>query len=105
MRTTLCLVTAGIVAACATAPGTPGGSGKAVHPAAASSPAPVSAQLYPSTYRVPSSPPTLIRHATVLTGTGTRLNGADVLIVNGTIQSVGPNLQPPPQTRIIDGSG
>jgi len=40
-----------------------------------------------------------------LTGTGTRLDNADVLIVEGKIQAVGQNLQAPPQSRIIDGKG
>jgi imidazolonepropionase-like amidohydrolase len=61
--------------------------------------------LYPSTYRVPQSTPTLIRNATVLTGTGTRLDNADVLIVDGKIQAVGQNLQAQPQSRVIDGNG
>ncbi len=67
---------------------------------------PLGAQaFYPSTYKVPPSPPTLIRHATVLTGTGTRLDGADVLLVDGKIQAVGGRLQAPPTARIIDGAG
>jgi imidazolonepropionase-like amidohydrolase len=78
------------------------GAGKPAEPVTAVTPSPV---LYPSTYTVPASAPTLIRHATVLTGTGTRLDGADVLIVNGKIQAVGPDLQAPPQTRVIDGTG
>ncbi len=47
---------------------------------------PAVTQPYPSTYRVPQSPPLLIRSATVLTGTGTRLDAADVLIVDGRDQ-------------------
>jgi len=78
-----------LTVACAATPGKPGDSGKVVHPASSSAPATRSAEFYPSTYSVPSSPPTLIHHATVLTGTGTRLDNADVLIVNGKIQSVG----------------
>lgn len=35
---------------------------------------------YASTYRAIASPPVLIQGATVLTGTGTRLDGADVLM-------------------------
>jgi imidazolonepropionase-like amidohydrolase len=61
--------------------------------------------LYPSTYKVPPSAPTLIRRATVLTGTGTRLDGADVLLVDGKIQAVGNNLQAPANTRVVDGDG
>ena len=39
---------------------------------------------YPSTYRAGAATATLIRGATVLTGTGTRLDGADVLLANGS---------------------
>ena len=61
--------------------------------------------LYPSTYKVPPSAPTLIRRATVLTGTGTRLDGADVLLTDGKIQAVGNNLQAPANTRVVEGDG
>jgi imidazolonepropionase-like amidohydrolase len=61
------------------------------------------AAFYPSTYKVPPSPPTLIRHATVLTGTGTRLDNADVLMVDGKIQAVGTALQAPPNSTIVQG--
>src|SRR6202012_3887835 len=61
--------------------------------------------LYPSTYKVIPSAPTFIRHATVLTGTGTRLDGADVLLVEGKIAAVGAGLQPPANARIVEGDG
>jgi len=60
---------------------------------------------YPSTYHAPQSPPTLIRGATVLTGTGTRLDNADVLMVDGRISAVGPNLAAPAGARVVDGQG
>jgi imidazolonepropionase-like amidohydrolase len=60
---------------------------------------------YPSTYQPAPSPATLIRGATVLTGTGTRLDNADVLIANGRIEAVGPNLNAPAGARVIDASG
>jgi imidazolonepropionase-like amidohydrolase len=41
----------------------------------------------------------------VLTGTGTRLENADVLIVNGKIEAVGPNLSAPAGARVVDASG
>src|SRR6266702_274371 len=95
-----------LVTACATTATKPGDTGKPVQPVPSlpASPA-ASAEFYPSTYHAPSEPPTLIRHATVLTGTGTRLDDADVLIVNGKIQSVGTNLQAPPQSQIAEGNG
>ena len=61
-----------------------------------------SGEPFPSTYRVPPNPPTLVRNATVLTGTGERLEGADVLISNGKIQSIGTGLTAPADARIID---
>lgn len=47
---------------------------------------------YPSTYQPLPQKSTLIQHATVLTGTGERLDDADVLIVDGKIKQVGKNL-------------
>jgi imidazolonepropionase-like amidohydrolase len=63
------------------------------------------AESCPSTYRVPSTPPLLIQGATVLTGTGERLDGADVLIVEGRIQSVGKNLTAPSGARTVSAQG
>ena len=48
---------------------------------------------------------TLIRNGTVLDGNGGRLDGADVLIVDGRIAGVGKNLQTPPGALVIDASG
>ncbi|TMO52492.1 amidohydrolase [Pseudoalteromonas phenolica] len=47
---------------------------------------------YPSTYKPVSNKSVLITDATVLTGTGERLESADVYIVNGKIQQVGKDL-------------
>ena len=47
------------------------------------------AEPYDSTYQRIPAPPTLIENATVLTGTGERLDGASVLLVEGTIEAVG----------------
>ena len=60
---------------------------------------------YPSTYRTPQSPPTLIRGATVLTGTGQRLDDSDVLMIDGRISAVGRNLPAPAGARVVDGKG
>lgn len=59
---------------------------------------------YPSTYQVAQSPTTLIKNATVLTGTGERLNNADVLLVDGKIQQVGQNLSAD-NAAIVDAQG
>jgi len=119
-----CILTAALLTACAAQPGKPeaAASGSTVAKANTDTPPAATpgrsaepnvqpgasaavAEPYPSTYQVPTSSPTLIRHATVLTGTGTRLDDSDVLIVDGKIQAVGPNLNAPPQSRIVDGKG
>jgi imidazolonepropionase-like amidohydrolase len=63
------------------------------------------AESFPSTYRMPDTAPLLIQGATVLTGTGERLEGADVLIVNGRIQAVGKGLAVPSGARSINAQG
>ncbi len=65
----------------------------------------LAAEPFPSTYQVPVNPPLLIQNATVLTGTGERLDGADVLIVNGRIQAVGKSLTAPADARIVNAQG
>lgn len=60
---------------------------------------------YPSTYRPIASPPVLIRGATVLTGTGTRLDDADVLMRDGRIVAVGAGLDAPADAIRVDGRG
>ena len=106
-RQTLGVMTASaILTACAATPTKSSDSGKATAPAPAIASSTIGAtDPYPSTYSVPANVPTLIQHATVLTGTGSRLDDTDVLIVDGKIQSVGTNLQAPPQSRTINGTG
>jgi imidazolonepropionase-like amidohydrolase len=65
----------------------------------------LAAETFPSTYQVPVNAPVLIQGATVLTGTGERLDGADVLISNGKIQSIGKGLTAPADARVIDAHG
>ncbi|WP_149195875.1 amidohydrolase [Luteimonas suaedae] len=60
---------------------------------------------YASTYRPISAPPVLITGAVVLTGTGERLDGADVLLVDGKVAAVGAGLQAPEGATRVDGSG
>jgi imidazolonepropionase-like amidohydrolase len=60
---------------------------------------------YPSTYRPIAAPPVLIRGATVLTGTGTRLDDADVLMRDGRIVAVGRGLDAPADAVRVDGRG
>ncbi|MBD9378622.1 amidohydrolase [Pseudoxanthomonas sp. PXM04] len=60
---------------------------------------------YPSTYRPLGSAPVLIEHATVLTGTGERLDDADVLVQDGRIAAVGRGLQAPEGATRVDARG
>jgi imidazolonepropionase-like amidohydrolase len=60
---------------------------------------------YPSTYRRVASNPVLLQHATVLTGTGARLDGADVLMRNGRIVAVGIGLDVPVDAQRVDATG
>jgi imidazolonepropionase-like amidohydrolase len=63
------------------------------------------ADPYPSTYRPIASVPVLIHNATVLTGSGERLDGADVLMQDGKIAAVGKDLQAPAGAQVVDGTG
>jgi imidazolonepropionase-like amidohydrolase len=60
---------------------------------------------YPSTYKRIVSPPVWIQGATVLTGTGTRIDDADVLMQDGKIVAVGSSLQAPADALRVDGRG
>ena len=60
---------------------------------------------YPSTYQPIAAAPVLIRGATVLTGTGTRLEGADVLLRDGRVAGVGTDLAAPADATLVDGRG
>ncbi len=57
---------------------------------------------YPSTYQAQTAAPVLIRGATVLTGTGARVDRGDVLIVEGKVAAVGHDLEVPAGARIVD---
>src|SRR5262249_50298292 len=64
-----------------------------------------SAEPYPSTYVATASAPTLIRNATVLTGTGARLDNSDVILANGLIKELGKGLSAPEGAQVIDATG
>jgi imidazolonepropionase-like amidohydrolase len=74
---------------------------RATTPAAA----PAARAPFASTYSAAANTPTLIRGATVLTGTGARIDGGDVLIVGGRIAAVGSALEAPAEARVIDAKG
>lgn len=62
------------------------------------------AEAYPSTYSPLPSTPTLITHATILTGTGERLDDASLLLADGKIAFVGEG-EAPVDVTTIDASG
>ena len=64
----------------------------------------VRAEDYPSTYAPLPSVPTLITHATILTGTGERLDDASLLIADGKIVYVGQG-EAPAGINTIDANG
>ena len=73
---------------------------------ATAGPQPVQAgEAYASTYHAIAAPPVLIANATVLTGDGRRLEGADVLLQDGKVAAVGSGLSAPAGAVRVDGSG
>jgi imidazolonepropionase-like amidohydrolase len=88
-----------VLSACAATPESAAPTTAATE-ATATAPAP-----YTSTYRPVASGPTLIRGATVLTGTGARIDGGDVLIVDGKIAAVGTGLSAPAGATVIEANG
>src|SRR5262245_56850858 len=98
------IVLSGLLAACA-AQQHVADSHAAPAPAAPTPAAAKARDPFASTYQPAASGTTLIRGATVLTGTGTRLDNADVLIANGRIDAVGANLKAPDGAQVIDAKG
>lgn len=68
-------------------------------------PAPKKPAPFASTYQAIPSAPVLLQNATVLTGTGERLEAADVLLQDGKIQAVGKGLSAPSNAQIINATG
>ena len=99
-RTFLAALAATVLPALALAPVQAADGGTAVRPVSRFAQDP-----YPSTYHRLPSPPVLIQGATVLTGTGTRLDGADVLMRDGKIVAVGSQLDAPADAIRVDGRG
>jgi imidazolonepropionase-like amidohydrolase len=65
----------------------------------------VPADAFPSTYTSRPSKPTLIKGATILTGTDKEIANGDVLMQDGKIKAVGKNLTAPAGAVVIDGKG
>jgi imidazolonepropionase-like amidohydrolase len=89
-----------VFTACAGQPEAPSG------PQAPTTSAAAVREPYSSTYQAgDQGPPVLIRNATILTGTGARIDGGDVLIAKGRIEAVGQTLEAPAGAQVIDASG
>ena len=89
-------VLAALLAGCASAPQKPAAPAKSYD---------YTANPYPSTYQRVASPPVLLQHATVLTGTGARLEDADVLLRDGLVVAVGSGLEAPADAVRVDATG
>lgn len=63
------------------------------------------ANPFPSTYTAPQSRPTLIRNATIMTAAGPTISGGSILLRDGKIVEVGPNVTAPAGAQVIDGTG
>jgi imidazolonepropionase-like amidohydrolase len=64
------------------------------------------AEPYPSTYQRLASRPLLITHATILTGTGERLNDANLLMADGKIVAVSAgNIRNTVDAEVLDAEG
>ena len=61
------------------------------------------AEAFPSTYSAPSASPILLTNATVLDGTGKRLNNTDIYLANGTVVWVGSG-ESAPDATVVDGT-
>jgi imidazolonepropionase-like amidohydrolase len=60
---------------------------------------------YASTYQPPSTRPTVIRHATILTAAGPVIENGAVLLQNGKVAAVGPTVDAPADAINIDATG
>ena len=100
MRRFLAAFVGALVTGCAANPQSP-----SEPPSLPATPAAAARAPYSSTYAADPSPTTLIRNATVLTGTGERIDGGDVLIENGRIAKVGKGLNAPAGAQVIDANG
>jgi imidazolonepropionase-like amidohydrolase len=63
------------------------------------------ADAFPSTYRAVPATATLIRNATILTAAGPVIRGGALLMRDGKITAVGPNVDPPAGAVVIDAGG
>lgn len=60
---------------------------------------------FASTYQALPAETVLFRNANILTGTGERIDGGDILIRNGEIEAIGESLDAPTEATVIDAEG
>jgi imidazolonepropionase-like amidohydrolase len=60
---------------------------------------------FPSTYKPFPSRATLIRNAFILTGTGEEIRGGSILLRDGKIAGIGPDLPVPADATVVDAEG
>ena len=60
---------------------------------------------FPSTYAPAATNPVLLNNATLLTGTGSRLDNTSILLIDGKISAIGREIDAPGNAVIIDASG
>ncbi len=101
-RTLVAALAAALLAGCASAPARDHAANDGT---AVAGPSRFTDDPYPSTYARTPAPPVLVTGATVLTGTGARLDGADVLMRDGRIVAVGNGLDAPADAVRVDGTG
>ncbi len=100
----LVALTGGLLSACAATPPVAKSPAPSSTVAVAAITAPTS-PAYASTYRPMPSTNTLLRGATVLTGTGERLENADVLLMDGKVAALGQGLAVPAGAVVVDAKG
>ncbi len=98
MKPMIAALAAALLAGCASAPPSKPNT-------AAAADLGFTADPYPSTYTRIMSPPVLLQGATVLTGTGSRLDDAEVLLRDGRIVAVGNALDAPADAQRVDARG
>ena len=100
----LVALSGGLLVACAATPPVKS-STKAPTAVVAAASMPPAPPAYASTYRPMPATNTLLRGATVLTGTGGRLENADVLLVDGKVAALGQGLAVPAGAVAVDAKG
>ena len=63
------------------------------------------ADPFPSTYRAPSTRPTVIRNATIMTAAGPTIRGGSILLRDGKVVAVGASVDAPADAIVVDGTG